>query len=127
MTKERRDAINAAVRRADVTVAEFIWDACQAKIKDDRMPIGTPAASSGTALARHPGSSLAPASEASHGQTAPVDDLAKMTDLALRLSADRCAKEAEQGSAGRPEGCYRAAGRDRGVGPEEGSGSAGRQ
>jgi hypothetical protein len=85
MTRERRDAIMAAARRADMPVAQFIWDACQARIEADRLPMGT-------VPARHTGSSLAPYREASSGGAASVDELEKLTALAMRLSADEVKK-----------------------------------
>lgn len=85
MPRERRDAINAAARRADMTVAEFIWDACEVRIQADRLPMGT-------VPARHTGSSLTPYREASPGGAASVDELEKLTALAMRLSADEVKK-----------------------------------
>jgi hypothetical protein len=83
MPKDQRDAINAAARRASVTVAAFIWDACDAKIRASRVPIGV----TEPAPAGHPGSSLVPVERASHGPD-PIEELAKLTDMAVRLSAE---------------------------------------
>jgi hypothetical protein len=84
MPREQLDAINAAARRADMTVSEFIWDACDAKIKASLVPFASPQ----TALARHTEASLVPVDRASHVQADPVDELVRLADVALRLSGD---------------------------------------
>jgi hypothetical protein len=81
MPREQRDAINAAARRADMTVAAFIWDACRTRIRDDRLPIG----SAVPAVGGHPGAALASVDRASpHSET---DELDKLSIIAVRLSA----------------------------------------
>jgi hypothetical protein len=88
MPREQRDAINAAARRADMTVAEFIWDACDAKIKASRVLFPAPQ----TELIRHPEASLPSVDRASHVHPdSPADHLTKLVDLALRLSVDEIA------------------------------------
>ncbi len=85
MPREHRDAINAAARRADMTVAAFIWDACDAKIRASRVPIGRAEAAPTTALVGHPGADLAP----NHRASQDINDaLAKLIEIALKLSAD---------------------------------------
>jgi hypothetical protein len=85
MPREQLDAINAAARRADMTVSEFIWDACDAKIKASLVPFASPQ----TALVRHTEASPMSVDRASHVQPDPViDALVRLADVALRLSGD---------------------------------------
>jgi hypothetical protein len=81
MPRKHRDAINAAARRADMTVAQYLWAACEAQIQADRVPIGT-------ARGRHTRAALIPAGEASQGGASTADELARLTEVALRLSPD---------------------------------------